>query len=128
MNTDDESAAQSFVGYESSVFGQGSGICALNIGPQHLNRVNVLHGGFVAMLLDNGCGLAVRNDSGDPDRAVLTMSLSVNYIAPARSGRVVATGNVTGGGKSTKFASAELRTEDGTLLATASGVFKLLRE
>ncbi|EDZ44456.1 conserved hypothetical protein [Rhodobacteraceae bacterium HTCC2083] len=37
-------------------------------------------------------------------------------------------GRITGGGKSLKFISSELRHEDGTLIATSSGVFKRVSE
>ncbi len=122
----DRSGARDLVGYRSAMPDEGSGACSLEIGPQHLNRLGLLHGGFVSMLLDNGCGVAVRNVLGDVDTRAITVSLSVNFISGANSGRVTATGRVTGGGRSLKFAEAELRDESGHLLATASATFRIL--
>lgn len=122
----DMSGARELVGYRSSLDGGGS--CSLEIGPQHLNRLGLLHGGFVSMLLDNGCGVAIRNAIGNTDAGAVTVSLSVNFIAGAGSGRVTATGRVTGGGKSLKFAEAELRDDTGRLLATGSATFRIIQK
>ena len=121
----DRSGARALVGYRSAMPDDGSGVCTLVIEPRHLNRLGLLHGGFVSMLLDNGCGIAVRNAIGDPDATAVTVTLSVSFISAARSGRVTATGRVTGGGTSLKFVEAELRHESGRLLATASATFKV---
>lgn len=124
----DFSGACDLVGYRSSLPEEGGGACSLDVGPQHLNRLGLLHGGFVSMLLDNGCGTAVRRALGDIEAAVVTVTLTVNYIDGVESGRVTATGRVTGGGKSVKFAEAELRDETGRLLATCTAIFRVLRK
>ncbi|MFT3690317.1 PaaI family thioesterase [Paenirhodobacter sp.] len=124
----DRSGSRRLVGYRSSVPDDQTGVCALEIGPQHLNRLGLLHGGFVSMLLDNGCGIAVRAAMGDIDGAAVTVTLAVNFIASVSSGRVTATGRVTGGGRSLKFAESELRDETGRLLATATATFRILEK
>lgn len=122
----DHSGARELVGYRSSLPDADTGACELVIGPQHLNRMGVLHGGFVAMLLDNGCGTAVRNVLGDINIAVMTVNMAVTYVKAAREGQVIATGRVVGGGRSLKFAEAHLRDENGDLLASATATFKVL--
>lgn len=122
----DQSGARELVGYHSGIPDGESGSCSLEIGPQHLNRLGLLHGGFVSMLLDNGCGAAVRSVLGNLDSRAVTVSLSVNFISGAGSGWVTATGRVTGGGRSLKFAEAELRDDSGRLLATGSATFRIL--
>ncbi len=122
----DLSGARALVGYRSFLPDDPSqGVCSLDIGPQHLNRLGLLHGGFVSMLLDNGCGVAARHSLGDIDATVVTVTLTVNFVSAARSGRIIATGRVTGGGRSLKFAEAELRHQSGRLLATATATFKV---
>ncbi|KRW97549.1 PaaI family thioesterase [Paracoccus sp. MKU1] len=126
----DRSGARQLVGYRSAAAGAGSegGSCSLEVGPQHLNRLGLLHGGFVSMLLDNSCGVAIREEIGDLDVPAVTVTLSVNFIAGVGPGRrVTATGRVTGGGHSLKFAEAELRDDAGRLLATGSATFRLMR-
>jgi len=120
------SGCQDSVGYEVEINPDNESVsCRLDIQPRHLNRNNLLHGGFTAMLLDIACGYAASLHY-DPDNLalVLTVSLSTQYIAPARGGRVTATGRVTGGGRSMCHAHGEIRGDDGTLIATATGVFK----
>lgn len=124
----DRSGARELVGYRSFLPDDQTGACSLEIGPQHLNRMGVLHGGFVSMLLDNGCGTALRNHLGDVDSGVVTVSINVNFIAGASEGRVTATGRVTGGGRSLKFIEADLRAEDGRLLATATAIFRVVKK
>ena len=53
----DETGAQSLIGYVLDV-GQGDGRarCHLEIGPQHLNRQDNLHGGIAMSVLDNALG------------------------------------------------------------------------
>lgn len=120
------SGCQDSVGYVVEMAADGGSVsCWLDIQPQHLNRNDLLHGGFVAMLLDIACGYAASLHY-DPENLalVLTVSLNTQYIAPPRGGRVTATGRVSGGGRTICYANGELRDSDGALIATATGVFK----
>jgi uncharacterized protein (TIGR00369 family) len=123
--------ARDLVGYDVAFEGQTTVLVTLDIGPQHLNRVDTLHGGIAAMLLDTAAGFAASRWFGEgetlPD--VLTLSLTSDFIAaPASGQRVVAQGYVEGGGRKTAFAKAELRGADGTLFARASAVLKKISE
>lgn len=122
----DQSGARELVGYRSSM--EGTGSCSMVVGPEHLNRLGLLHGGFVSLLLDNGCGVAVRKALGDIEAAAVTVTLSVTFIAGVSAGRVTATGRVTGGGRSLKFAEAELHDAEGRLLATGVATFRILEK
>lgn len=122
----DETGTQRLIGYVLDVGrGDGRARCWLDLDARHLNRHDVLHGGIAAAMLDNASG-ATGSLSIDPTglHPFLTISMTINFIAPGRPGRITATGRVVGGGKSTKFIEAELRHEDGTLIATSSGVFR----
>ena len=125
----DETGPQRLIGYVLDV-GQADGRarCWLDLGPQHLNRHGVLHGGLISTLLDSASGAtgSLRVDASG--RApFLTLSLTVQFLAPASAGRVTAIGQITGGGRSTLFIDGELRAEDDTLIATSTGVFKPVR-
>ncbi|MEF7613909.1 PaaI family thioesterase [Aquincola sp. MAHUQ-54] len=104
-----------------------TGFCRLelDIEPRHLNRQSSLQGGVTATLLDAACGYAglITDADGQPVNA-LTLMLSISYHARAQEGLLIAEGRVTGGGRRIYFASAELRTADGRLVATAQGTFK----
>ena len=114
-----------FLGVELVSAGPRASAFALTLAPQHLNRQASLHGGLTATLLDAACGYAgLVLEEGDAPAPTLTISLAVNYIGKANRGRIVATGRVTSAGRKIFFSSAELRAEDGRLLATAQGSFK----
>lgn len=77
------------------------------------------------MLLDSAAGATASLTVDDSGRQpFLTVSLNIDFVGPARHGGVTATGRVVGGGRSLLFVSAELVHDDGTLIATASGIFK----
>lgn len=128
-----DSGAQEMVGYVVDMATPDGGArVTLDLDARHINRVGSLHGGIVAMLLDAAAGFAAaRHWAGDePDGEapqLVTVSLNIHYVASADAGRVVATGRVSGGGRTLAHAEAELRHEDGRLLATASGVFRRVR-
>jgi len=123
------SGAQDLIGYAVELNTEdGRPRIVLEIEDRHRNRNGSLHGGIVAMMLDAAAGFAVSRGAGGPGLVpVATVSLTTNYIAPALSGVVTATGTLSGGGRSILYAGAELRDEAGTLLASANGVFKVLR-
>ena len=126
----DETGAQRLIGYVLDV-GQRDGLarCHLDVGERHLNRHDRLHGGIAAAMLDNASG-AAGSLSMDPTgrHPWVTLSMTISYLAPGRPGRITATARITGGGRRTKFIDAELRHEDGTLIATSSGVFQPIRQ
>ncbi len=97
----------------------------IDIEPKHTNRSAMLHGGIHAILLDSACGFAAsRALSDDGNQLIVTLSLTTNYLAAAKKGRITATGRVTRAGRSIVYAAGEVRNEAGELLATGNGVFK----
>ena len=54
------------------------------------------------------------------------MSLTGNFLAPARPGPIIGEARVTQLGKTIAFVEGRLTAEDGTLLATATAVERLL--
>jgi uncharacterized protein (TIGR00369 family) len=123
----DETGAQRLIGYVIDVGGgDGCGRCWLDVGAQHTNRHGVLHGGIAATLLDSASGAAGSLSVDPSGRApFLSVSLTTQFVAPAHAGqRVIATGRITGGGRSILHIAAELRTQGGALIATSTGVYK----
>jgi uncharacterized protein (TIGR00369 family) len=84
--------------------------------PELENSWGSLHGGVLASAgraLDDNCNGA------------LTVEMKVNFIAAA-TGPVLGEGRARRAGRSLIFSEGELTSEDGTLLAKATGTFKLL--
>ena len=83
-----------------------------------------VHGGAIASLLD--CALAASVRSHDPASfGVVTIDLTLHFIS-AGGGDLIATARCERRGRSVSFARGEVHTENGTLVAMATGTFKLL--
>lgn len=83
-----------------------------------------VHGGAIASLLD--CALAASVRSHDPASfGVVTIDLTLHFVS-AGGGDLIATAQCERRGRSISFARGEVHTEDGTLVAMATGTFKLL--
>ena len=83
-----------------------------------------LTGGVSALIESRADGQVILTVDDSGRQPFLTVSLNIDYVGPALKGGVTATGRVVGGGRSLLFVAADLVHDDGTLIATASGVFK----
>ncbi|SES38795.1 uncharacterized domain 1-containing protein [Tranquillimonas rosea] len=122
-----EAGSRRLIGYNVDLSGgDGRARCWLDVAEAHANRRGILHGGIATTLLDTAMGSTAGLVPGEArSTPVSTVSLTIQFLAPGRVGtRLTATGNVTGGGRSLKFVEGELRDEEGTLIASATGVFK----
>lgn len=119
------SPTQELIGYQVSRADDGSAIVTMQIGAQHFNRDQIMHGGISALLLDTALGYTVRlQRDASGTNPVATVSLNVQYLAPGRPGACTTRARITGGGKKLVFAEGELTHEDGTIIARATGVFR----
>ena len=57
-------------------------------------------------------------------RKAMTLSMSTQFVAPLTSGRLVATGRVTGGGRRIFHVAVDVRDEHGRLIATGQCTYK----
>lgn len=105
---------------------KGSGVVRLRLDPrpEFLNSWGSVHGGVLMTMLDVALASAGRS-LDDGCNGALTVEMKVNFIAAA-SGPVLAEGRAQRAGRSLIFSEGELRAEEGTLLAKATGTFKLL--
>ena len=83
------------------------------------NKWGGIQGGMVAAMLDDAMAIAV-GLSLEWGQISPTLEMKTSFVAAARPGRILAEGWVVRRGRSVAFAEAELRAEDGTLLATGS--------
>jgi len=89
------------------------------------NPAGFVQGGILTAMLDDTMGPAVLVMS-EGRLYTTTISLTVNFMAPAKPGPIVAEATVTQLGKTVAFMEGKLTAEDGTLLATATTVARLL--
>lgn len=120
------SSCRNAVGFEVDLSDpDGCAKCHLTIREDHLNSQGIVHGGIIAMLLDVACGnTASAWFDRDEHPVVLTLSLNTSYVSAVSGGRVTAVAKPSGGGRKLAYVNGELHAEDGTLIATAAGVFK----
>lgn len=88
------------------------------------NSRGEVHGGTVAALADAAMSQAVRS-TVELGAAVATISLTLNYLAPAH-GELVCNGTVVRGGRSVVFAEAEVADERGNCVCRATAAYRLL--
>ncbi|WP_310620163.1 PaaI family thioesterase [Flexibacterium corallicola] len=117
-------------GFESSAdFENNQAHCWIDIDERHLNSFGIVHGAVHTAILDVALALAVSVNVGRTDQHLTnTVSLNTNYVGAARAGRITATGRFTGGGRSILFAEGEVRDETGTIVSTATGIFKRVKK
>ncbi|MGB3067718.1 MAG: PaaI family thioesterase [Ottowia sp.] len=90
----------------------------------YTNSRGDVHGGAIASLLDCALSAAVR--AHDPANfGVATIDLTLHFLS-AGGGDLIASARCERRGRSISFARGEVHTEDGTLVAMASGTFKLM--
>jgi uncharacterized protein (TIGR00369 family) len=92
--------------------------------PEFENSWGSVHGGVLMTMLDVALASAGRS-LDEACNGALTVEMKVNFITAA-VGPVVGEGRATRAGRSLIFSEGELTAEDGTLLAKATGTFKLL--
>ena len=92
----------------------------------HLNAAGITHGGFIAAFVDAGAGTAAHR-STDQNPCV-TVSLELKFISPVRLGQeLIGNTKIQKKTRSMIFLTCELTTE-GKIVATASGIWKILNK
>ena len=89
------------------------------------NPAGFIQGGILTAMLDDTMGPAVFvMTEGKLYTATITMT--VNFLAPAKVGPIFGEADVTQLGKTVAFVEARLMTADGTVLATATSSARLV--
>lgn len=86
---------------------------------QFLNPVGVVQGGFLAAMLDDTLGPALVATLG-PGEFAPTADLQVQFLRPARPGRLIGRGRIVRRGGGVGFLAGELVDETGAVVATAT--------
>jgi uncharacterized protein (TIGR00369 family) len=110
------------LGFEGVLVEHGRAVFAGEPGPEHLNPLGTVHGGYVATLLDSALGCAVHTTL-PAGVAYTSLGLELKFVRALHPGmgRVVCEGRVVHAGRTVATAEGELRHEEsGKLLAHAT--------
>ncbi|MFM8821053.1 MAG: PaaI family thioesterase [Phenylobacterium sp.] len=88
------------------------------------NPAGFIHGGILVAMLDETMGSTILSTT-QATMSGTTISLAVDYVRPARCGRLFGDGQITSLGKAIAFLEAKLSGEDGKIVARATASFKL---
>jgi uncharacterized protein (TIGR00369 family) len=93
--------------------------------PEFCNPAGFIQGGLLSAMLDDTMGPAVLiHTSGAAYTA--TISLNVNFLSPARVGKLIGEARVSQVGKTVAFVEAKLTDEQGTVVATATSTARVV--
>ena len=93
--------------------------------PDFCNPAGFVQGGILSAMLDDTMGPAVFAMT-DGKRYTATITMTVNFLRPARPGPITGEARVTQLGKTVAFVEGRLMAGDGTLLATATTSARLV--
>jgi uncharacterized protein (TIGR00369 family) len=93
--------------------------------PEFCNPAGFVQGGILSAMLDDTMGPAVFV-MAEGKLFTSTITITVNFLSPAKPGPIVGEANVTQLGKTIAFVEGRLMTEDGTVLATATTSARLV--
>jgi len=96
--------------------GEGRAKLELPVKEELKNLYGILHGGVIAALLDSSCSIAVGTLLGF-DEAAVTIDQRINYISNVKSGMLYGEGKALHKGRYTGVSQAEVRDENGNLVA-----------
>lgn len=117
-----------WMGMRLERLGNGESELSLRVAEDHVNLMDVLHGGVVSSLADAATGIAMLSVL-DRGWTHLTTSIQLTFLAAGRLGDdVVARGRVVKRGRRFGYAEADVARSDGTLLARAAASFIVLPE
>ena len=82
-----------------------------------LQPFGVVHGGNIATLIDSAAFWACYLSMDSDDDGLASVDLKLNYLAPARMEALRSTGTLIKAGKTLSYAEADVRTDEGRLVA-----------
>lgn len=105
-----------YLGMEVIEAGEGRSRLRLPVKDELKNLYGIIHGGVIAALLDSSCSIAVGSLMG-PDEASVTLDQRINFISNVSRGVLYGEGKAVHKGRYTGVGQAEVRDEEGNLVA-----------
>ena len=98
-----------------------------DIGLEFCHTVDIVQGGFITAMLDASMAHVVLAAEHGKVR-VSSIDINVSFLRPARAGGFTALGTIVKSGRTIAFLKAELYSDKGELVATATSSAHLTRE
>jgi uncharacterized protein (TIGR00369 family) len=98
-----------------------------DIGLEFCHTVDIVQGGFITAMLDAAMAHVVMAAEQGKVR-VSSIDIHVSFLRPARAGGFTAAGTIVKSGRTIAFLKAELYSDKGELVATATSSAHLTRE
>ena len=105
-------------GVEIVSVGDGASLVRMTVRPDHLNALNMVHGGAIFTMADFAFALAANSR----DVPSVALSVSVNFLRPGRAGVLTATAREVSVGSKVGTYDVQVRDEAGELLAVFQGL------
>ena len=115
------------LGIELEDISSGCATLVLKVRKELTQNHGVVHGGAIASLIDTATAFAIISVLL-PGEKVTTVDLTINYLRPARRGRLKAIAKVVRAGRRLFGVSADVFDDDGKLTATALSTYIKLQE
>ena len=101
---------------------EGRSRCEVEITPALLNPYGYLSGGVLFTMVDYGMGAALSSLLAADERSA-TIEIKLNFLTAVNSGKVTADTTVVYPGKRIAYMESKISTDDGRLIAVATGSF-----
>ena len=106
--------------------GVGYSTLEIELANKHLQPFGVVHGGVFASIIDAATFWSVYYDIEDPNVGITTVDLKLNYLAPAISGKLIASGRQIKVGRTLGYAEANVADQQGKVLAHGTSTLIIL--
>ncbi|NDI33876.1 PaaI family thioesterase [Chengkuizengella sediminis] len=99
---------------------------SFKVEPIHLNPNGIIHGGVHASVLDSIMGLAVV--VARPNDNLVTTTLNIHYLTALKDGMLKVSAKVIHQTNNTLTTEGEIRSDDGQLVAKATGSYRVINK
>ncbi len=106
--------------------GIGRSTLEIGLSQKHLQPFGIVHGGVFASIIDAAAFWSLYYDIEDPDVGMTTVDLKLNYLAPAVSGKLIASGRQIKAGRRLGYAEAQVADQSGKVLAHGTSTVIIL--
>jgi uncharacterized protein (TIGR00369 family) len=106
--------------------GAGYSLLEIDLTKKHLQPFGMVHGGVFSSIIDAAAFWAIYPGIEDPAAGMTTVDLKLNYLAPAKAGKLIARGRQIKLGRTLGYAEARIVDQDEKVLAHGTSTVIIL--